>query len=149
MGPGRLLHARLQYVALAALVLLATSTCGAADHPHAPNPAGKAANPAAPLNLSLGDVTRYFDAAELATPLPESVLEEIIVNGQRPEPLPERRVIPQALGALIYAATNPLDAWRILVPDPNLEIPERSEDDTRDPPGAFRGRILEPGAIYD
>ncbi len=149
MGPARLLHARLRYVALAVLVFPATSPCGAADLPRAPSPASKAANPTASLDLSLGDVTRYFDAAELATPLPEKVLEEIIVNGQRPEPLPERRVIPQALGALIYAATNPLDAWRILVPDPNFEIPERSEDDTRDPPGAFRGRILEPGAIYD
>jgi hypothetical protein len=149
MGTARLLYARLRHVAPAALVLLATSPCGGADLPHAPGPAGKAASPTASLDLSLGDVTRYFDAAELATPLPQAVLEEIIVNGERPEPLPERRVIPQALGALIYAATNPLDAWRILVPDPNFEIPERSEDDTRDPPGAFRGRILEPGAIYD
>lgn len=104
--------------------------------------------PSAPLDLSLGDVTRYFDAAELAKPLPEE-LEEIVVNGRRPEPLPERRAIPQALGAIVYAVTNPLDAWRILVPDPNFEIAERSEDDARDPPGAFRARILEPGAIYD
>lgn len=149
MSPARLLHARRRTLALPVFVFFATSLCAAADLPHAPDPAGKAANPTTLLDLSLGDVTRYFDATELAMPLPESVLEEIIVNGQRPEPLPERRVIPQALGALIYAATNPLDAWRILVPDPNLEIPERSEDDTRDPPGAFRGRILEPGAIYD
>lgn len=49
----------------------------------------------------------------------------------------------------MFAATHPLDAWRILLPDPNVEIPERSEDDVREPPGAFRGRILEPGAIYD
>jgi hypothetical protein len=149
MRPARLLLARLRYVALPVLVFVATGQCGAAEMPPAPQLASKAAKPYAPLDISLGDMTRYFDAAELAQPLPEKVLEEIIVNGQRPEPLPEHRVIPQALGAIIHAATNPLDAWRILVPDPNFEIPQRSEDDARDPPGAFRGRILEPGAIYD
>lgn len=149
MGPARLQLAGLRSVALPVLVFLATSPCGAADLPPAPKPASQAAGPSVPLDLSLGDVTHYFDATELATPLPEKLLEEIIVNGRRPEPLPEHRVIPQALGALIYAATNPLDAWRILVPDPNFVIPDRSEDDVKDPPGAFRGRILEPGAIYD
>jgi hypothetical protein len=108
----------------------------------------KAVARSAPLDLAIGDIRRYFDAAELASP-PRDELEEIVVNGQRPEPLPEHRVIPQALGAFIYAARNPLNAWRILVPDPNFEVPERSEDDVKDPPGAFRGRILEPGAIYD
>jgi hypothetical protein len=141
-------HARLLRVALPMLAL-ATSPAGADDTPPALQPASMGAGQPAPLDLSLGDMTRYFDAAELATPLPEKVLEEIVVNGRRPEPLPERRVIPQALGAIIYAATNPLDAWRILVPDPNFEIPERSEDDVKEPAGAFRSRILEPGAIYD
>jgi hypothetical protein len=42
-----------------------------------------------------------------------------------------------------------LQAWRILVPDPNVQIPERSKDDVRDPPGAHRARILEPGSFYD
>jgi len=110
-----------------------------------------AVTPAAakPLDLTIPDISNYVAAAELATPLPEA-MEEIIVNGQRPEPLPERQVLPQgALNALLYAGKHPLDAWRILVPDPNFVVPERSEDDVKDPPGAFRGRILEPGAIYD
>ncbi len=148
MRPARLLLGRLRYVALPVLALLAPSQCGAADVPHAPQPASTPARASAPLDLSLGDMTRYFDPAELAKPLRDE-LEEIVVSGQRPEPLPERRVIPQGLGAIIYAATNPLEAWRILVPDPNFEVPPRSEDDARDPPGAFRARILEPGAIYD
>jgi hypothetical protein len=101
-----------------------------------------------PLDLSLGDISHYFDAGELATPLPDE-MEEIIVRGRRPEPLPEQRVIPQGLGAIFYGLANPLQAWRILAPDPNVQIPDRSEDDLREPPGAYRGRILEPGRIYD
>jgi len=139
--------ARLLYVALPALVF-ATSRGVANETTPAPRPVANDAHQSAPLDLSLGDLTRFIDPAELAKPLPDE-LEEIVVNGRRPEALPERRVIPQALGAIIYAATNPLDAWRILVPDPNFVIPERTEDDVKDPPGAFRGRILEPGAIYD
>lgn len=100
------------------------------------------------LDLKIGDIRRYVDPAFLDTPLPDE-LEEIIVNGQRPEPLPEQRVVPRGLGSLLYAARNPLQAWRILVPDPNLVIPERTEDDAREPPGAFRGRILAPGRIYE
>ena len=129
------------------LALVASPACIADET--TPSIPGKVASKPAPLDLKIPDIQRYFDAAELAMPLPEG-LEEIIVNGQRPEPLPERRVLPQgALGALIYAGTHPLDAWRILVPDPNFKVPDRSEDEAKDPPGAFRGRILDPGAIYD
>ena len=43
----------------------------------------------------------------------------------------------------------PTQAWRVLVPDPNLVIPLRDPDDVKEPPGSFRARILEPGQIYD
>ncbi len=89
-----------------------------------------------------------MDPAVLATPVPE-VVEEIVVRGQRPEPLPEHRVVPRALGAIMYGVMNPLQVWRILVPDPNYEVPDKTEDDVREPPGAFRARISEPGAVYD
>jgi hypothetical protein len=112
-----------------------------------PPPRNAPAKPA-PLDLSLGDFSRYFDATELATPLPDE-LEEIVVRGRKPEPLPEQRVLPQGLGAIFYAVANPLQAWRIFLPDPNVQIPDRSEDDVREPPGAYRARILEPGSIYD
>jgi hypothetical protein len=102
----------------------------------------------APLDLSLGDTNRFLDPALLNAP-PEDELEEIIVNGQRPEPLPEQRVLPRNLGAIIYAVTNPSQAWRVLLPDPNLVIPLRDPDDAKEPPGSFRAKILEPGAIYD
>jgi len=101
-----------------------------------------------PLDLSIGDISRYVDAARLAIPLPEE-LEEIIVWGRVPGTLPERRVMPQGLGAIAHAVASPLQAWRILAPDPNLQIPGRSEDDLSRPPGSHRARILEPGRVYD
>ncbi len=103
---------------------------------------------AAPLDLRIGDIRRYVPNEILDTPIEEQ-LEEIIVNGERPAPLPEQRVVPQGLGALFYAAAHPTQAWRILLPDPNYVAPERSEDDPREPPGAYRGKILEPGQIFD
>jgi hypothetical protein len=137
-----------RYLALAALACTAHAAV-AEESPRSSRSKQPAVASTAPLDLSISDISRYVDEAELATPLPDE-LEEIIVNGQRLEPLPERRPIPQgALGALIYAGTHPLDAWRILMPDPNFEIPDRTEDDVKEPPGAFRARILEPGAIYD
>lgn len=100
------------------------------------------------LDLSIGDARRYLDPFETATPTPDE-LEEIIVRGRKPPPLPEQRVIPMGLGSLFYAARNPLQTWRILVPDPNVTIPPRDADEVREPPGAFRGRILAPGRLYD
>lgn len=113
----------------------------------APAPVGALAKPA-PMDLSAGDISRYVDARELGTPLPD-YLEEIIVRGRKPEPLPEQREIPQGLGAILYGFANPLQAWRILVPDPNRQIPDRTEDDVREPPGAYRARILATGKIFD
>jgi hypothetical protein len=131
-----------------AVIATATGTCRADEPATAPVAAASPAR-TTPLDLSHGDLTRFLDAAELAKPLPDD-LEEIIVDGKRPEPIPERSEVPQGLfPALIYAGKNPLSAWRILAPDPNVEIPDRTEDDVREPPGAFRGRILEPGAIHD
>ena len=131
------------------LVLAPAAHAVGADEPTLASPVtGTAVTRPKPLDLAIGDISRYIDPAELAKPLPDE-LEEIVVRGRRPEPLPERRVIPQALGALVYGVLNPLQSWRILVPDPNFVIPDKSEDDVREPAGAFRGRILEPGAIYD
>jgi hypothetical protein len=105
--------------------------------------------PTVRLDLTLGDMSRYFSAEQLAASRDES-LEEIVVNGRRPEDLPDRRAVPMGVfPALFYAATRPLDAWRIVAPVPNFHIPDRTVDDPKDPPGSYRGRILEPGAIYD
>ena len=106
------------------------------------------AAPKPKLDLKLGDIRRYVPAQVLDTPIPDD-LEEIVVRGKKPEPLPEQRAVPRGLGSLIYAVSDPLQAWRILVPDPRAEVPLRNPDDPKDPPGAFRARILEPGRIYD
>jgi hypothetical protein len=103
---------------------------------------------AGPLDLRLGDLTRFLDSGQFTLPLPEE-LEEIIVNGRRPEPLPEHKVIPTGLAALAYAVRHPTKAWRIFVPDPNVMIADRSVDDLQEPPGAYRARILAPGRIID
>jgi hypothetical protein len=102
----------------------------------------------APLDLSLRDLDRYLYADEFWMPLSDE-LEEIIIRGRKPEPLPEQRVLPMGLGAIFYAVGNPTQAWRIFAPDPNVAIPDRSEDDARDPPGAYRGQILAPGRIFE
>jgi hypothetical protein len=104
--------------------------------------------PDRPLDLSIGDISRYVDAGSLGAPLPEE-LEEIVVWGRIPGPMPGRQALPQGLASIAYAVVNPLQAWRILMPDPNLQVPKRSEDDLAEPPGAHRGRILEPGRVYD
>jgi hypothetical protein len=133
----------------ALLALAAAAHTVVADEPAHPLPVpGMVVTRQKSLDLSIGDISRYVDPAELARPLPDE-LEEIIVRGRRPEPLPEQRVIPQALGAIVYGVLNPLQSWRILLPDPNFVIPDKTADDVREPAGAFRGRILEPGAIYD
>ena len=130
------------------VVAFATGTVAADESPAVPGRIKQVTGKPAPLDLRIINISRDLDPVELATPIRDD-LEEIVVNGLRPEPLPEHRAIPQALGAIMYAGTHPLDAWRIFVPDPNFAVPERSEDDVREPPGAFRGKILEPGAVYD
>jgi hypothetical protein len=77
-------------------------------------------------------------------------LDEVVIRPRRQPPdLPERRAVPQGLGGLIWAATRPTQAWRLLVPDPNASpVPPRSADDPREPPGAYRSRIGEPGRIF-
>lgn len=129
---------------LVALVASAADGGGAA----ASQPGGRA-DETVVLDLKLGDLRRYMDPALLDTP-PDDFLEEIIVRGRKPEPLPEHRSLPRELGAIIYAFRNPLQAWRIVLPDPHQPpVPLRTIDDPKEAPGAFRGKILEPGAIYD
>jgi hypothetical protein len=131
-----------------ALLLAGLAVCPAYAAEPAASTAAATAPRKPPLDLKIGDIRRYVDPDLLDTPAEEE-LEEIVVNGKRPEPLPEQRVVPPGLGAIVYGFKHPTQAWRLFVPDPNVEIPLRSEDDVREPPGQFRGRILAPGAIYD
>jgi len=101
-----------------------------------------------PLDLSVGRLNTFMAPKDWFMPLPSDI-DEIIVRGRRqPGELPERKAVPQGLGGLFWGLRNPGESWRLLVPDPNVRVPERDSDETREPPGAHRVRIGEPGKIY-
>ncbi len=82
---------------------------------HSPAPRGPT-----PLDLRLGDLRRYFTPAELQSPLPDMIGDEIVVEGTHgTEPDPSRAPIPVGLVAPFWAVTHPFSAWRVFVPDPN------------------------------
>ena len=110
-----------------------------------------AANEAAPPRLDLrpGDLRRHVPREQLVAPWTTELDEVVIRPRRQPPDLPERRAVPQGLGGLFFAATRPTQAWRLLVPDPNApSVPPRSADDPREPPGAYRSRIGEPGRVF-
>ena len=101
------------------------------------------------LDLRPGDLRRHVPREELNAQWTAELDEVVIRPRRQPPDLPERRAVPQGLGGLIWAATRPTQAWRLLVPDPNASpVPPRSADDPREPPGAYRSRIGEPGRIF-
>lgn len=101
-----------------------------------------------PLDLRLGPLREFMAPPEWFTPLPREV-DEVIVRGRRqPAEIPDRKAVPQGLGGLWWGVRNPTEAWRLLVPDPNVQLPPRDADSPREPPGAYRTRIGEPGKIF-
>jgi hypothetical protein len=139
-------------VALAGAASLAAS---ATDLPKAADPVPPPAAAAAPavlprpLDLRLPNPRRFIPPEQLNEPWTEELDEVLIRPRRQPPDLPERRAVPQGLAGLFWAARRPTQAWRLLVPDPNAPgIPLRSPDDPKEPPGAFRSRIGEPGKIF-
>jgi len=133
-------------LALALLLVLSVSTPAAAES----SPLAPVRSVDTPrLDLRVGDIRHVLPPAQWAEPLPADI-DEVIVRSRKKEPdIPERKAVPQGLGGLFWAATRPTQAWRLLVPDPNQPtIPDRSVDDPKEPPGAYRSRIGEPGKIY-
>lgn len=101
-----------------------------------------------PLDLSVGRLNVFMAPKEWFSPLPPEI-DEIIVRGRRqPGEIPDHKAVPPGLGGLIWGLRNPAQSWRLLVPDPNMTIPLRDADAPREPPGAHRVRIGEPGKIY-
>ena len=101
-----------------------------------------------PLDLRLGNLRSFMAPPEWFTPLPSDV-DEVIVRGRRvPEEIPERKAVPPGLGGLFWGARNPTEAWRLLVPDPNVQQPPRGTDAPQEIPGAHRTRIGDPGKIF-
>ena len=110
-----------------------------------------AADEVAPPRLDLrpGDLRRHVPRDELGAPWTAELDEVVIRPRRQPPDLPERRAVPQGLAGLFWAATRPTQAWRLLVPDPNAApVRPRSADDPREPPGAYRSRIGEPGRVF-
>jgi len=111
-------------------------------------PAAGPAPPHKPLDLSIGRLNTFMAPKEWFLPLPAEV-DEVIVRGRRqPGELPDHKAVPQGLGGLFWGLRNPTKSWRLLLPDPNVTVPMRDGDEPREPPGAYRVRIGEPGKIY-
>jgi hypothetical protein len=101
-----------------------------------------------PLDLSVPKLSAFMAPKEWWSPLPPDI-DEVIVRGRRqPGEIPERKAVPQGLGGLFWGMRNPTESWRLLLPDPNVTVPERDGDERREPPGTHRVRIGEPGRIY-
>ncbi len=133
----------------------ASLAASATDLPRAVDPVPPSAAAAAPavppraLDLRLPNPRRFIPPEQLNEPWTEELDEVLIRPRRQPPDLPERRAVPQGLAGLFWAARRPTQAWRLIVPDPNAPaIPLRSPDDPKEPPGAFRSRIGEPGKIF-
>lgn len=120
----------------------------APPEPPEPSAGSDSIVPGKPLDLRLGKLRSFMAPRDWFTALPTD-LDEVIVRGRRqPGEIPDRKQIPSGLGGLFWGARNPTDAWRLLVPDPNVQIPPRGLDGPQEPPGAYRTRIGEPGKIF-
>ena len=114
------------------------------------------ASPAAPtttprLDLRKGDLRRFIPPEQLYEPWTAELDEIVVQSRRRPPPdIPENRAVPGGLAGLLWAAQQPTEAWRLLVPDPKApEVgPPNDLDAPREPPGAYRSRIGEPGHIF-
>jgi hypothetical protein len=131
------------------VALLLCAAAQAADPPQSRRPAqSAAAAPAKPaatrpavkktLDLKIGDVRKYMTPKDYLAPInaPDAGAD-IVVEGERAAPrLKSELPVPGGLGSLWYAASNPLQSWRILLPDVNARAAEPVYDVV--PPPVFR-----------
>jgi hypothetical protein len=117
-------------------VLLLCAAAAAADPPQ---PAAPTATAKKPLNLRIGDIRKYMTPNEYlaAISAPDADKTDIVVEGERAVPkLKSELPVPGGFGSLWYAATNPLQSWRILLPNVNARAAEPVYDVV--PPPIFR-----------
>jgi hypothetical protein len=96
--------------------------CAAAAAADPPKPAITPAAVNKPLDLRLGDIRKYMTPNEYlaAVSAPDAERSDIVVEGARAVPKhASERPVPGGLASLWYAATNPLQSWRIFLPDVN------------------------------
>ena len=75
-----------------------------------------------PLDLRVGNVRNYMMPHELKAAInaPDAEKNTVVVEGERElPPLKSQQPVPNAIMAPFWAIANPLQAWRIFVPDPN------------------------------
>jgi hypothetical protein len=106
----------------------------------APAPEAKLV-PRKPLDLSVGDVRSYMMPNEYRAALgaPDADKNTVVVEAKRELlPMKSDQPVPGGIIAPFWAIANPLQAWRILVPD--LKRPEEGPREPHDkvPPPIFR-----------
>jgi len=113
--------------------------CAAAAAADPPKPAVTKPAAAKPLDLRIGDIRKYMTPKEYLAAIgaPDADKSDIVVEGARAAPkLRSELPVPGGLGSLWYAATNPLQSWRIFLPDVNAPAAEPVYDVV--PPPVFR-----------
>jgi hypothetical protein len=122
--------------------------CAAADSAEPPVSKPGVATPATaaapatptrpPLNLRIGDIRKYMTPEEYRAAITGSEERNtVIVEGNRPLlPMKSEAPVPGGLIAPFWALANPLQAWRIFVPD--LKAPPPREPTDKIPPPVFR-----------
>ena len=113
--------------------------------PVVPASAGTSVTPATPaqpvrppLDLRIGDVRKYMTPEEFRAAVSgNDERNTVIVEANRPLlPMKSEASVPGGLIAPFWALANPLQAWRIFVPD--LKAPPPREPVDKIPPPVFR-----------
>lgn len=89
-----------------------------------PKPAAAARKPA--MDLRVGNVRNYMMPHEFqqAVNAPDPEKNTVIVEGERELlPMKSQQAVPAGIVAPFWAIANPLQAWRVLVPDPRAAPP--------------------------
>lgn len=126
-----------------AFVLMIGGVALGTEPPAAPATPVKAAKPAPapaqkPLDLRVGSVRNYMMPNEFkeAIQAPDADKNTVVVEGERIlPPLKSQQPVPNGLFAPFWALGNPLQAWRVFVPDANRAPPGPPEVV---PPPVFR-----------
>ena len=97
--------------------------------------------PRKPLNLSVGDVRTYMMPSEYRAALgaPDADKNTVVVEAKRELlPMKSEQAVPGGIIAPFWALANPLQSWRIFLPD--LNRPEEGPREPQDkvPPPIFR-----------
>lgn len=97
--------------------------------------------PRKPLNLSVGDVRTYMMPSEYRAALsaPDADKNTVVVEAKRELlPMKSDQPVPGGIIAPFWALANPLQSWRIFLPD--LNRPEEGPREPQDkvPPPIFR-----------